>query len=103
MFRRYGNHLDDIDKQTKEAALVLQQLLLEMDAVVCTRAIPKFKARLVRMVKESGKVVLAIGDGANDVHMLTVDINMTQGSFCWCRALWRRRHASSSSWRLCDL
>lgn len=74
MFRRYGAKLDDIDKQTKEAALVLQQMLLEMDAVVCTRAIPKFKAKLVRMVKESGKVVLAIGDGANDVHMLTVEL-----------------------------
>lgn len=45
---------------------------MEADSVVCSRAIPKFKAKLVRLVKSHKKVVLAIGDGANDVNMLTV-------------------------------
>lgn len=40
--------------------------------MVCARTIPVFKAELVKLVKRSGKVVLAIGDGANDVNMLTV-------------------------------
>lgn len=45
---------------------------MEADAVVCSRAIPKVKAKLVRMVRSYNKVVLAIGDGANDVNMLSV-------------------------------
>ena len=39
---------------------------------MCARTIPAFKAELVKYVKQTGKVVLAIGDGANDVNMLTV-------------------------------
>lgn len=44
---------------------------MDVDTVVCSRAIPIFKAKLVQLVKSNGKVVLAIGDGANDVNMLT--------------------------------
>lgn len=90
MFRRYAKdaYLDQNDKDLKQASLMLQQMLLDMDAVVCTRAIPKFKAKLVKMVKQSGKVVLAIGDGANDVHMLTVGLILTLGSKRWSWAAW---------------
>jgi phospholipid-translocating ATPase len=45
---------------------------MEVEAVVCARSSPKQKAKLVKLVKSWGKVVLAIGDGANDVNMLTV-------------------------------
>lgn len=47
-------------------------MLMEVDSVICARTIPKHKAKLVAMVKSHKKVVLAVGDGANDVHMLTV-------------------------------
>lgn len=45
---------------------------MEVDTVICSRTIPKHKAKLVKLVRDHGKVVLAIGDGANDVNMLTV-------------------------------
>ena len=41
--------------------------------MICARTIPKHKAQLVNLVRSHNKVVLAIGDGANDVNMLTVD------------------------------
>lgn len=63
---------DPNNPELTEAINILKGLLMEADSVVCSRAIPKFKARLVRMVKAEKKVVLAIGDGANDVNMLTV-------------------------------
>lgn len=46
---------------------------MEADSVVCSRTIPKDKAELVKLVKSHKKIVLAIGDGANDVNMLTVN------------------------------
>jgi hypothetical protein len=48
----------------------LSQLLLEMDSVVCCRATPKQKAKLVKIVKNSEKTCLSVGDGANDVNMI---------------------------------
>lgn len=71
-------------------------MLLEVDAVVCARSSPKQKAKLVKLVKSKGKVVLAIGDGANDVNMLSVASNHP-GSKHWSRHIWRRRPASSPS------
>jgi hypothetical protein len=47
---------------------------MEADSVVCARSSPKQKAKLVKLVKSKGKVVLAVGDGANDVNMLTVRV-----------------------------
>ena len=41
-----------------------------MDSVVCCRATPKQKAKLVYMVKSKNLTVLAVGDGANDVNMI---------------------------------
>jgi P-type E1-E2 ATPase len=57
----------------KEAVLIFRELLIEVDTVICARTIPKHKAKLVELVKSHKKVVLAVGDGANDVNMITVD------------------------------
>ncbi|PIM99409.1 Phospholipid-translocating ATPase [Handroanthus impetiginosus] len=44
---------------------------MNCDVVICCRVSPKQKASITRMVKEhSGKTILAIGDGANDVGMI---------------------------------
>lgn len=56
-----------------KAIKILETMLIDVDAVVCARSSPKQKAKLVRMVKNRGKIVLAVGDGANDVNMLTVE------------------------------
>jgi P-type E1-E2 ATPase len=53
---------------------------MDAEAVVCARSSPKQKAKLVRLVKSKGKTVLAIGDGANDVNMLTVTAGCDLGS-----------------------
>ena len=71
---------------------------MEADAVVCSRAIPKVKAKLVRMVRSYNKVVLAIGDGANDVNMLSVGA-FDSGSERWSRTVWRRGYAGSANLR----
>ncbi|KAL8513013.1 hypothetical protein ACS0TY_019261 [Phlomoides rotata] len=44
---------------------------MHCDVVICCRVSPKQKALVTRSVKEySGKTILAIGDGANDVGMI---------------------------------
>ncbi|KAL1537594.1 P-type phospholipid transporter [Salvia divinorum] len=44
---------------------------MSCDVVICCRVSPKQKASITRRVKEhSGKTILAIGDGANDVGMI---------------------------------
>ncbi|KZV57290.1 phospholipid-transporting ATPase 5-like [Dorcoceras hygrometricum] len=44
---------------------------MNCDVVICCRVSPKQKALMARLVKEhSGKTILAIGDGANDVGMI---------------------------------
>ncbi|KAL3616770.1 hypothetical protein CASFOL_039164 [Castilleja foliolosa] len=44
---------------------------MKCDVVICCRVSPKQKALITRRVKEhSGKTILAIGDGANDVGMI---------------------------------
>ena len=65
---------------------------MEVDTVICSRTIPKHKAKLVKLVRSYQKVVLAIGDGANDVNMLTVD-RFLLGSERGGWLVWRRRHA----------
>jgi magnesium-transporting ATPase (P-type) len=47
-------------------------LMLAAVSAVCCRVTPKQKAELVKVVKTSGKTVLAIGDGGNDVSMIQV-------------------------------
>lgn len=75
-----------------KAVKIFREILMEVDTVICARTIPKHKAKLVKLVRSNNKVVLAIGDGANDVNMLTVaDIYL--GSQCWSWSLRRGRNA----------
>ncbi|CAN6331720.1 unnamed protein product [Urochloa humidicola] len=47
------------------------ELAIECGSVICCRSSPKQKALVTRLVKTgTGKVTLAIGDGANDVGMI---------------------------------
>ena len=53
----------------------LEQMFLQTAqycaAVICCRATPRQKADVVRLIKRAtGKITLAIGDGANDVNMM---------------------------------
>jgi magnesium-transporting ATPase (P-type) len=47
-------------------------LALECQTVVCCRVSPLQKAQLTSLVKGTGLITLAIGDGANDVGMIQV-------------------------------
>ena len=58
------------DNELKNIQKCLANLLIQMDSVVCCRATPKQKAKLVYMVKSKNLTVLAVGDGANDVNMI---------------------------------
>jgi len=50
---------------------LLISMVLHCESVVVCRATPKQKAEMVRIVKtRTGKITLAIGDGANDVNMI---------------------------------
>lgn len=48
----------------------LARLLLAADSVICCRVNPDQKAALVKIVKDTGAMTLAIGDGGNDVAMI---------------------------------
>ncbi|KAG5457226.1 MAG: phospholipid-transporting ATPase 1, partial [Olpidium bornovanus] len=55
----------------KEVELVFLELAMFCKAVVCCRVSPLQKALVVKLVKKQAKsVLLAIGDGANDVSMI---------------------------------
>ena len=58
------------DKDNCEEVL---RILSYAAAVVIFRASPKQKAEVVQFIrdKNNGKVTLAVGDGANDVNMIT--------------------------------
>ncbi|CAJ1992611.1 phospholipid-transporting ATPase-like protein [Leishmania donovani] len=49
---------------------LFQLCLLQARAVVCSRTAPSLKSYVVDMVRRSGHITLAIGDGGNDVPML---------------------------------
>ncbi|KAG6425845.1 hypothetical protein SASPL_110050 [Salvia splendens] len=50
---------------------IFLRLAVECASVICCRVSPKQKALVTRLVKEgTGKITLAIGDGANDVGMI---------------------------------
>lgn len=55
----------------KESGL-LASILMKADSVICARSTPNQKAEIVRFVRSRQKVCVAIGDGANDVNMITV-------------------------------
>lgn len=46
------------------------QYIKKYECVVFAKTNPNEKVEIVRLLKESGKKVLAIGDGANDVNMI---------------------------------
>ena len=61
-----------LDMQELKHKLV-NNVMTKCESVICCRVTPKQKADVVRLVKNNlGKITLAIGDGANDVNMLTV-------------------------------
>ncbi|KAL0341874.1 UNVERIFIED_CONTAM: putative phospholipid-transporting ATPase 4 [Sesamum calycinum] len=61
-------------------------LAVHCASVICCRVSPRQKALVTRLVKEgTGKITLAIGDGANDVGMIQ------EGHWCWHQ--WLRRNA----------
>lgn len=49
---------------------LFKELCLHANSVICCRVTPAQKAQLVRLVKDSGHMTLAIGDGGNDVSMI---------------------------------
>lgn len=58
---------------TGECRPLLGELALSCRAVVCCRMTPMQKADVVELVRSCGEhVVLAVGDGANDVAMIQV-------------------------------
>ena len=62
--------LDDAALEKQHQAFVA--LATRCTAVVCCRVSPLQKADLTRLVKRhAGAITLAIGDGANDVGMIT--------------------------------
>ena len=66
-----GNELEKIFLDHK-LLILFSQICLKCTSVICCRASPKQKAQLVKMIKElDGAITLAIGDGANDVGMIT--------------------------------
>ena len=54
----------------KELAGSFLSLGTKCSAVICCRVSPLQKALVTSLVKDSGRITLAIGDGANDVGMI---------------------------------
>lgn len=53
-----------------ENEINLELAITKTKSAVFCRVTPGQKAEIVRMVKNLGKLTLAIGDGANDVNMI---------------------------------
>jgi phospholipid-transporting ATPase len=66
---------DELNKITQDAILteLFYELAIRCNSVVCCRVSPKQKAQMVNLVKnrQENMTTLAIGDGANDVNMIT--------------------------------
>ena len=75
-----GSHLTDKDR-----------MAISPQAVICCRVSPLQKALIVKLVKKNQKaILLAIGDGANDVGMIQaahigVGISGVEVCDCGCR------------------
>ncbi|KAH6724008.1 putative phospholipid-transporting ATPase [Leptodontidium sp. MPI-SDFR-AT-0119] len=67
-----GQTLSEIDNN-ETLALLFFDLVILVDSVICCRASPSQKASLVKRVRTKVKksLTLAIGDGANDIAMIT--------------------------------
>ena len=58
--------------ESPKAIKLFTELFKKSDSIICSRVDPQQKAKLVSIIKStSKKVCLAIGDGANDVSMIT--------------------------------
>ncbi|KAI1147884.1 phospholipid-translocating P-type ATPase [Nemania diffusa] len=65
-------HTLTVVESDRVLASMFFELAVRVDAVICCRASPSQKARLVRGVREAEPacVTLAVGDGANDIAMI---------------------------------
>lgn len=54
----------------KEVLSEFRKLAMHAKVVICCRVSPSQKSKVVKMIKGSGAITLAIGDGANDVAMI---------------------------------
>jgi len=69
-----GDSLTIIQKQSSHALKYLfERAINKAKCVICSRVSPKQKAELIMIVKncDPHRTTLAIGDGANDVNMIT--------------------------------
>lgn len=62
-----------LSDHSKEMFIKFKECILLANSVICSRVTPKQKAELVLLVKSlnPSKTTLSIGDGANDVNMIT--------------------------------
>jgi len=76
LFSTVSSHMSTGDKKSKKESMsLLQKKFVELGVrchvVICCRATPSQKAKVVNIIKTSlNKMTLAIGDGANDVAMI---------------------------------
>lgn len=71
-----GHLLDTImskDNENSELGVTFSNISLASNVVLCCRVSPKQKQEIVAMVKKQrpSAITLSIGDGANDVNMIT--------------------------------
>ena len=57
---------------SEETIKVFSELFVKCNSIICSRVDPKQKAKMVNIIKSTNSgVCLAIGDGANDIGMIT--------------------------------
>ena len=61
------SYYDNLSKEIKEKFVYI---LLNTKTAVCCRLTPKQKSQLSKLLKNKDKIILSIGDGANDVPMI---------------------------------
>ena len=92
----------DEDEGLEPEALLLRETFLELAAmsksVICCRLTPAQKGRIVEEFKKRGKITLAIGDGANDELVRTVDQRCTRWRARAESVVWPCSHANTSWW-----
>eukprot|EP00040_Diaphanoeca_grandis_P017304 m.90042 g.90042 ORF g.90042 m.90042 type:complete len:1189 (-) comp26359_c0_seq1:156-3722(-) len=54
----------------EHCAKLLLEVATECSAVICCRVTPLQKSMIVKLVRTTGKITCAVGDGANDVSMI---------------------------------
>lgn len=66
----YENDIEDAELSIEQLRKTFEAVVLKFKCVVFSRTTPKQKAHMVKLVRQKGKITLAIGDGANDVNMI---------------------------------